>query len=206
MHVPSFYPILDAGAAARLGISAVTAAAQILDAGAQILQFRHKEFLSRAVFNELEKVAALCRAAGVPLIVNDRADLARLIGCGLHLGQDDLPPSDARAIVGIETVIGYSTHNEQQFRAALEEPIDYIALGPIFKTASKRNPDPVVGLEELRRLRPLSVRPLVAIGGITRANAASVLAAGADAVAVIGDIFSENGDIRSRIEEWLRIV
>ncbi len=141
----------------------------------------------------------------VLFVVNDRADLAALTGAALHLGQDDLTPTAARKVVGAKTLIGFSTHNESQLRAAAAEPADYLALGPIFGTASKQNPDPVVGLDELRRLRPLTDRPLVAIGGITRANAQSVLAAGADSVAIIGDLFAEDGNVRTRTEEWVSL-
>jgi thiamine-phosphate pyrophosphorylase len=109
-------------------------------------------------------------------------------------------------VVGPDTTVGFSTHNEEQLRAACNEPADYLALGPIFGTATKENPDPTVGLDELRRLRPLSNRPLVAIGGITRANAIPVLEAGADSVAVIGDLFPENGNIQARTKEWLRLL
>ena len=163
-------------------------------------------FYSRDAFADLERIAALCHRAGVTLVVNDRADLARLVGASLHLGQDDLPPAAARRVLGETGAIGFSTHNETQLRAAAAEPVDYIALGPIFGTASKENPDPVVGLGELRRLRPLSSRPLVAIGGITRANALSVIEAGADAVAVIGDLFPTEGSIGARAEEWLKLL
>ena len=157
------------------------------------------------MFAQLERVAQLCRDAGALFVVNDRADLAALTGAALHLGQDDLTPSAARKIVGAKTLIGFSTHNESQLRAAAAEPANYLALGPIFGTASKQNPDPIVGLDELRRLRPLTDRPLVAIGGITRANARSVLAAGADSVAIIGDLFAENGNVRARTEEWVSL-
>jgi thiamine-phosphate pyrophosphorylase len=133
-------------------------------------------------------------------VVNDRADLARLVGAGVHLGQQDLRPSEVRPMVGARTLIGFSTHNQSQLRAAAEEPADYLALGPVFGTATKENPDPVVGVEGLRRWRPHAPRPLVAIGGITRANAAEVFAAGADSVAVISDLFP---DVRARAEEWL---
>jgi len=203
MIVPPFYPILDTEAASRRGIGIVDAAARILEGGAAILQYRHKGFWSRLVFETLEQVAEQCQACGVPLVVNDRADLAKLVDAALHLGQDDIPPSAARSIVGAATMIGFSTHNEAQLRAAAEEPADYLALGPIFGTASKANPDPTVGLEGLRRLRPLTTRPLVAIGGITRENARAVLEAGADSVAVIGDLFPEDGNIIRRVKEWL---
>jgi thiamine-phosphate pyrophosphorylase len=203
--LPKFYPILDPEIAARHGIDAVIAAEQILEGGATILQFRHKGFFSREVFAQLESVAQLCRAAGALFVVNDRADLAALTGAALHLGQDDLTPTAARQVVGTKTLIGFSTHNEHQLRAAAAEPADYIALGPIFGTSSKDNPDPAVGLDELRRLRLLTDRPLVAIGGITRANAHSVLDAGADAVAIIGDLFAGDGNVRARTQEWIAL-
>jgi len=203
--LPRFYPILDPEIASRHGIDAVLAAEQILEGGATILQFRHKGFFSREVFAQLERVAQLCRDAHVLFVVNDRADLAALTGAALHLGQDDLTPAAARKVVGSKTLIGFSTHNEAQLRAAATEPADYLALGPIFGTASKQNPDPIVGIDELRRLRPLTNRPLVAIGGITRANAQSVLTAGADAVAIIGDLFPEDGNLRARTEEWVSL-
>jgi len=203
--LPRFYPILDPEIAIRDGIDPIAAAEQILEGGATILQFRHKGFFSRTVFAQLERVAELCRDAGVLFVVNDRADLAALTNAALHLGQDDLTPTAARKVVGAKTLIGYSTHTERQLRAAAAEPANYLALGPIFGTASKQNPDPIVGLDELRRLRPLTDRTLVAIGGITRTNAQSVLAAGADSVAIIGDLFAENGNVRARTEEWLSL-
>jgi thiamine-phosphate pyrophosphorylase len=203
--LPSFYPILDPEIAARHRIDPIAAAEQILEGGATILQFRHKGFFSREVFAQLERVAELCRDARVLFVVNDRADLAALTGAALHLGQDDLTPSAARKVVGAKTLIGFSTHNELQLRAAQAEPADYLALGPIFGTASKQNPDPVVGLDELRRLRQLTDRPLVAIGGITRANAQSVLAAGPDSVAIIGDLFAENRNVRACTQEWVSL-
>ena len=192
--------------AARRGIDPLAAAKQILEAGARVLQFRHKGLFSRDVFDQARQIAAICRGADALFVINDRADVARLLDAALHLGQDDLSPTDARRVLGDGPLIGFSTHNESQLRAAADEPADYLAFGPIFGTASNANPDPVVGLDELRRLRGLTDRPLVAIGGITRANARSVMDAGADSVAVIGDLFPEDGDIRSRVEEWLAIL
>jgi thiamine-phosphate pyrophosphorylase len=203
--LPKFYPILDPEIAARHGVDPIAAAEQILEGGATILQFRFKGFFSREVFAQMERVAELCRTAQALFVVNDRADLAFITGAALHLGQEDLTPTAARKVVGAKTLIGFSTHNESQLRAAAAEPGDYLALGPIFGTASKQNPDPVVGLDELRRLRPLTDRPLVAIGGITRANAQSVLDAGANSVAIIGDLFADNGTIRTRTQEWVSL-
>jgi thiamine-phosphate pyrophosphorylase len=200
-----FYPVVDTEMAAMRGTTAIHASAAILDAGARILQFRHKGFFSREVFEDAKEIASLCRQAGALFVLNDRADIARLLNTALHVGQEDLLPGDARQVLGDEPFIGLSTHNEAQIRAAAAQPANYLALGPIFGTTSKLNPDPVVGLEELRRLRQLTDRPLVAIGGITRTNAGSVFEAGADSVAVLSDVFPEDGNIRARAEEWLRI-
>jgi len=208
MTLPPVYPILDTAALGRVGIGIVEAAEAFLEGGAQILQFRHKTFWSRDIFAEAEKVAALCREAHAPFIVNDRADYAALLGAGLHLGQDDLAPTDARRVVAPATAIGFSTHNPEQMRAAESEPIDYVAFGPIFQTASKDRPDPTVGMETLRTVRTLTRRPLVAIGGITRDNAALCWKAGADAVAVIADLLPlscTKQTMRDRMSEWGRL-
>ena len=137
------------------------------------------------------------------LVVNDRADIAALLGAALHLGQDDLPPTDARKILPKPAVIGFSTHDERQVRSAADEPVDYVAFGPVFPTASKENPDPVTGLDQLRRMRALTNRPLVAIGGITLENAEEALAAGADSVAVISGFLP---DLRSgNLRRWVSL-
>lgn len=206
MVLPRFYPILDTDVARRHNVDPVRAAEQILGQGARIIQFRHKGFLSEEAYYWLDMIATLSRATGAMLVVNDRADLAKLFGAALHLGQDDLPPAAARRVIGPDAMVGFSTHNEAQLRAACAKPVDYLALGPIFGTVTKENPDPTVGLDELRRLRPVSDRPLVAIGGITRANARQVLDAGADSVAVIGDLFPEDGKIEARTKEYLRLL
>jgi thiamine-phosphate pyrophosphorylase len=191
MILPAFYPILDAE-------TANGCAEALLEAGATIIQFRHKGFFSREEFEQAEKIAKLCRAANALLVVNDRADIAKLLDAGLHLGQDDLSPADARRILPVPNIIGFSTHNEQQLIAGNLEPVDYLAIGPIFPTRSKLNADPVVGLDRLRALRKLTPKPLVAIGGITRQLAPQVFQAGADSVAVISDLFP-------RPEEWIAI-
>jgi thiamine-phosphate pyrophosphorylase len=180
----------------------------MLDGGAEILQYRHKDFWSRDVLAEAERVADLCRKHGTLFIVNDRADYAKLLGAGVHLGQDDLPPRAARALLGPDAVIGYSTHNAAQLAAAASEPVDYVALGPVFGTVSKRNPDPVVGVARLQEWRGMISQPLVAIGGITRSNAPQLWDAGADMVAVIGDLCPEVCDAESigeRMAEWRRL-
>lgn len=200
--IPRFYPILDTRTVAKHGLRVADAAAQMLDGGARIVQFRHKEFFDRRIFEEIEQIAKLCSEAGATFVVNDRADIARIFGAGLHLGQEDLTPSQARRVTGASCFIGYSTHNADQLRSALAEPADYLAFGPIFGTASKENPDPVVGLEQLQRMRALTDRPLVAIGGITRENAGRVFEAGADSVAVIGDLYP---DVRARTTEFVAL-
>ncbi len=203
--LPRFYPILDTALLARRGLPMVDTARGILEAGAKILQFRHKEFFSRDVFADAESIAELCRTAGAQFIINDRADIAALLGAGVHVGQEDLTPFQARRVMP-HAFIGYSTHNESQLRRAMQEPADYLAVGPVFGTTSKDNPDPVLGLQELARLRTITSRPLVAIGGITRANVAGVLIAGADSVAVISDLYPEDGRIAERVREWILAV
>jgi thiamine-phosphate pyrophosphorylase len=208
LNLPAFYPLLDTDVLARRGLDAPAAAEAILEAGARILQFRHKLFFSRQVYEQAARVAELCRAANSLFVVNDRADFAMLLGAALHLGQDDLAPADARAILPPGAVIGFSTHNRSQLRGGDREPVDYLAIGPIFETGSKQNPDPVVGLEQLRELRRITSKPLVAIGGIALERAQSVLAAGADSIAVIGDLYPNpvtKTSLRARAEQWLAI-
>ena len=156
MALPRFYPILDSAALAARGCSLETAARAVIEAGAGILQIRRKARWTRADFAEAERIAALCRAGGVQLIINDRADIAALLNAGVHVGQDDLAPAVARRVLGQDAILGYSTHNASQLMAADAEPVTYLALGPIFVTGTKENPDPVVGLDELARLRLLT--------------------------------------------------
>jgi thiamine-phosphate pyrophosphorylase len=206
MKLPPFYPLLDTGLLARRGFEVTAAAEAILEAGAGILQFRHKAFFSRDAYEQAARVAELCRAANSRFVVNDRADFAMLLDAALHLGQDDLAPADARRIMGQGSIIGFSTHNEAQLQAGDREPVDYLAIGPIFGTVSKENPDPVVGLETLRELRRITSKPLVAIGGIALERAQAVLSAGADSIAVISDLYPEpltKASLRSRAEQWM---
>jgi thiamine-phosphate pyrophosphorylase len=208
MCLPRLYPILDIDTLARKNCPPERAAAAWLEAGARVLQFRQKGHWSRAVFEQAERIACLCQQHRALFIVNDRADMAMLLQAGLHLGQDDLPPRDARRLLGSDAVLGYSTHNAEQLAAAAAEPVTYMALGPIFATGSKHNPDPVVGIRQLRSWRALTDRPLVAIGGITRENVVSVLEAGADAVAVISDLLPgecTSANLRRRMEEWQQL-
>ncbi len=207
-QLPPVYPIVDTAALSRFAFDPVLAAAALLDGGAGILQFRHKGFWSRDVFGQAREIARLCTDSSASFIVNDRADYAMLLRAGLHLGQEDLLPADARKVVGPETMIGFSTHNPEQMRAAQAEPVDYVAFGPVFGTASKDRPDPTVGIEGLRAARALTILPLVAIGGITLENASLCRDAGADSLAVIGGLLPDSCSyraIRDRMEEWLRV-
>ena len=209
MRLPRVYPILDTESLDARAIALETAAAAFLDGGAGILQIRHKRHWSRAFFASARTVARLCREAGATLVVNDRADFALLLRAGLHVGQDDLPPRDARRLMGADAIIGFSSHNVAQLCAAGGEPVDYVALGPVFATASKLNPDPVTGIEEVRRCRSLVEKPLVAIGGITQENALDVLKAGADSVAVIAGLLPTSAtahSLRERMEQWRQLV
>ena len=208
MRLPRVYPILDSESLDRCGLSLSTAAASFLEGGAGILQIRHKQHWSRAVYDAARTVARLCREAGADLIVNDRADFALLLEAGLHIGQDDLAPRDARKLLGSSATIGFSSHTAAQLSAAGGEPVDYVAYGPIFSTATKHDADPAVGLDELRQVRALVEKPLVAIGGITVANALDVLRAGADSLAIISGLIPASPtaqSLRQRMEEWVNL-
>ena len=184
--LPPLYVILDA---ALLTSSELDIAKQLLDAGVRLFQYRNKRASSRELLQASSALTAQLVPQGALFFVNDRPDVAFLSGAsGVHVGQDDVPPAEARAVVGTETLVGVSTHNLEQFRVAAESSADYVALGPVFATDSKANPDPVVGTAMIREARTLTQKPIVAIGGITLDRAREVLDAGADSVAVISDI------------------
>jgi thiamine-phosphate pyrophosphorylase len=195
--LPRLYVILDA---ALLTVPEKDCARNLVDAGVRLLQYRHKNASTRQLFDASRELAAFLNPLGVRCIVNDRADVAALAGAdGVHVGQDDLAVEQARAVLGERKWVGVSTHNEKQFRDAMETSADYIAVGPIFSTGSKANPDPVVGVDFIREMRALTDRPIVAIGGITLERAAEAVDAGADSVAVISDILrAENPGKRAR--------
>jgi len=207
LRLPPVYPILDTASVSRAGLTVLEVAEAFLAGGAEILQFRHKDFWSREIFAAAEQVACRCSDAGVPFIVNDRADYAAMLGAGLHVGQEDLTPVDARCVIGWEAPLGFSTHNPEQMRAAGSEPVDYVAYGPVFATTSKERPDATVGVEGLARVRAMTTKPLVAIGGITLENAAACWSAGADSVAVIGSLLQGGGTpgaLRERMATFVR--
>jgi thiamine-phosphate pyrophosphorylase len=189
--LPSLYPILDASVLPELARQDFLRdlASQLSDAGVTLLQYRNKQGSDREMLSD----ASVIREAmqGCTLIFNDRADLALLSGFdGVHVGQGDLSPQGARRVVGASRIVGVSTHNEAQLLAADATDTDYIAIGPVFATSSKHNPDPVVGLQGVRLARKLTRKPTVAIGGINFENCESVRRAGADSVALISAIFS----------------
>ena len=206
--MPRLYAILDASCFSIIE-ELLSAAEELVEAGVTLIQYRNKSGDAREILTqtrEIETQLSRTRASAphVRLIMNDRADLCLAAEFdGVHVGQDDLSPDSARKIIGPERWLGVSTHNAEQVAKADKTSADYIAIGPVFATSSKANPDPLVGLDGVRTARGLTKRPLVAIGGITRANCYSVIEAGADSVAVISDLATDPG---KSAEEFLRIL
>ena len=202
ISVPRLYAIVDA-AAFRKVEDLTTFARELIAGGCTVLQYRNKngnagEMLRQALALKISAVGE------VKLIMNDRADLCLAADFdGVHIGQDDLSPESVRGIIGSGRWLGVSTHNPEQIKQADRTSADYLAIGPVFSTSSKAKPDPVVGLEGVRQARELTRKPLVAIGGISRANAASVIESGADSVAVISDLLREP---RKSAEEFFSIL
>jgi len=179
-------------------------ARRLAEAGVELIQYRNKKASSRELLRVAQALSGLARSRNFRFVVNDRADIALLAGAGgVHVGQEDMPVEAARRVCGPGCWVGVSTHNLEQLRAAAGTTADYIAVGPVFSTESKANPDPVVGVELVRQARALTTKPLVAIGGITAELAAEVYAAGADSVAVISDL-ARAADLPERVREYLR--
>ncbi|HEY2545628.1 MAG TPA: thiamine phosphate synthase [Candidatus Acidoferrum sp.] len=198
--LPRLYVILDA---ALITSPERECAASLAEAGVRLLQYRNKSALARQYLDSSRAFAELLSPRGVSFFVNDRPDVAFLAGAsGAHVGQDDLTVEQARRVLGPDKLVGVSTHNLEQFEKAAASSADYIAVGPIFSTSSKTNPDPVVGLDLLRRVRTLTDKPIVAIGGIALERAASAIEAGADSVAVISGILSAD-DPAQRAREYI---
>jgi thiamine-phosphate pyrophosphorylase len=205
--LPRFYPILDASCFSETE-ALLDAAEQLARSGVQIVQYRNKSGDAARMLieaRELRQQVLSCDGGEtLRLIMNDRADLCLAAEFdGVHVGQHDLSPESARKMVGLSRWLGVSTHNPEQVKEADQTSADYFAIGPVFGTASKANPDPVVGIDGVRAARRLTKLPLVAIGGITRENCRSVIEAGADSVAVISDLIREPG---KSAEEFLRIL
>jgi thiamine-phosphate pyrophosphorylase len=198
------YPLTDRSAS---GLSHADQLLQLSDSGASLVQLREKTASPLEFYAQADMALRIARERGLKVIINDRVDIALALKAdGVHLGQDDLSPEAARRILGPEAIIGFSTHDTSQALAATQLPIDYIAIGPIFPTATKEQSNRPIGLEGLRLVRQaLGTTPLVAIGGITFENSSSVLLAGADAVAVISDIWKPLGQANTRIKRFLEV-
>lgn len=185
---PRLYVILDQ---AQIQGSPLHLASRLAEGGVELMQLRDKRGSAEALLHTARDIAASIRPLGACLIVNDRADIAAMAGAaGVHVGQEDLSPDEAHAVCGNGRWVGVSTHNLQQVRAAAKTSADYIAVGPVYPTKTKANPDPVVGLELVRQAKECTVKPIVAIGGITLECYGEVLAAGADCAAVASDILA----------------
>ena len=202
IQLPTIYPITD------VRISSLTHTQQVkrlIDGGATLIQLRDKTSSARAFYDDAVHALRIARSARASIIINDRVDVALALGAdGVHLGQTDLPVPVARQLLGRNTIIGYSTHDLEQVRIALDLPIDYLAFGPVFQTRSKQNPDPTVGLETLSNVKSLAgAMPVVAIGGIDRSTVQNVLETGVDAVAIISDILSAPERIAENMHDFM---
>jgi thiamine-phosphate pyrophosphorylase len=206
LQLPKLYAIVDVTCFApqlRTTNSIVEFARDLGEGGVTLLQYRNKEGATRDMLRHAREIKRVLEGK-VRLIMNDRADLCIATGFdGVHLGQDDLPVEGARAVVGDGLIVGVSTHSPQQVIDADASSADYIAIGPVFPTTGKKNPDTLVGLEGVKAARAATKKPLVAIGGITRSSAKAVIEAGADSVAVISDLLSFP---RRAAEEFLRLL
>jgi thiamine-phosphate pyrophosphorylase len=201
--LPRLYVILDA---ALITSSERECALSLAEAGVRLLQYRNKSAPARGYLASSRELAETLRPSDVSFFVNDRPDVAFLAGAaGVHVGQDDLDVEQARRVVGRDKLIGVSTHNLEQFQRAAGSSADYIAVGPVFSTSSKANPDPVVGLDFIRNVRALTDKPIVAIGGITLDRAAPAIEAGADSVAVISGILGAP-DPAQRARQYIEVL
>jgi thiamine-phosphate pyrophosphorylase len=203
MVLPRLYPIVDKATLDARGVSVAEFAAELAAAGVELVQYRDKVGGPQEVLRGAEAVAQAFAGQECLFVMNDRADLAALLCWGVHVGQGDLRPADARRVLGPTGIVGISTHQEQQVSLAEASDADYVAVGPVFATSTKSDAEPVVGLEGVRRARPLTSKPLVAIGGISLENACSVIDAGADSVAVIGGLFVDNSSVAEVARDFM---
>jgi thiamine-phosphate pyrophosphorylase len=201
--LPRLYPITDTR------ISALSHAVQVerlAAGGASLIQLREKQASPREFYDAALEAVSVARRLSVRIIINDRVDIAMAVGAdGVHLGQTDVPPEKARKLLGEKRIIGFSTHTVKQALEADSMPVDYVAIGPVFQTASKENPDELVGLEMISEVRRNIAKPLVAIGGITTQTAHAVIDAGADSVAVISDLLS-TPNISARTRSFIDVL
>jgi len=202
--IPRLYAIVDAGLLSARGVPLREFASELAEAGVTIVQYRDKTGAPQHILQAVTEIRTVFTGK---LILNDRPDLAVLANAdGVHVGQEDLSPEDARLIVGRNRLIGLSTHNDDQVSAAEWDDSDYVAIGPVFSTGTKLNPDPVIGLEGVRRARELTIKELVAIGGISRSNARSIIEAGADSVAIISGLFADGETVTKVARDFLDIL
>jgi thiamine-phosphate pyrophosphorylase len=205
--IPRLYAIADAALLSARGVSLKEFAQGLRAAGVELLQYRDKTGSPQEILRAAAVLREAMAGSGCQFILNDRADLALLAGCdGVHVGQGDLSPEDARRVVGAGRWVGVSAHTDQQVRAAELSCADYVAIGPVFATGTKADTEPVVGLDGVRRARALTHKPLVAIGGITRANARSVIEAGADSVAVISALLVPGESVEKVARDFLDLL
>jgi len=201
--LPRLYVILDA---ALITVPETDFAQKLVNAGVRLLQYRNKRASARELFECSRRLSSLLIPQGVSFIVNDRADVASAAeASGVHVGQEDLRAEAARSVIGAGKLLGVSTHNLEQFREAAATSADAVAVGPVFSTSTKASPDPVVGIELIRRIRSLTDKPIVAIGGIKLECAAQVIQAGADSVAVASDILLAP-DPRRRAQQYIELL
>lgn len=203
--LPKIYPITDVSLS---GMSHAEQVERLIAGGAKFIQLREKHASPLDFFEAAKSAVEIARQHDVKIIINDRVDIARALGAdGVHLGQDDLPPSAARQILGSEAIIGFSTHSVEQAIKAAAHGVNYIAIGPIFETTTKEKPDPVVGLDGLRKVKKsIDQIQLVAIGGIGLDDIRDVMAAGADSAALISAIVGDSETISVKTAQFLNIV
>lgn len=205
--LPNFYAILDAGLLSQRSVDIADFARALRDAGVKLVQYRDKESSPQMVLRNAETVGNVFRGSDCLLVMNDRADLAVLAGWdGVHVGQKDLSPEDAWRVVGPERWVGVSTHTEDQVRLADLSSADYVAVGPVFATGTKLDAEPVIGLAGVIAARSLTKKPIVAIGGITRENARTVIDAGADSVAVISALIVRGEPVAKVARDFLELL
>lgn len=204
---PKLYAIVDRATLDARGVTVGDFARELVEAGVWLVQYRDKVNGPQEILRAAREIDLAFEGVEVIRVMNDRADMAVLAGWdGVHVGQEDLSVEAARSVLGADELVGISTHNEEQLRAAVECQPDYVAVGPVFATSSKANAEPVVGLELVRKARAMTELPIVAIGGITLANARSVIEAGADSVAVIGGLFAEGRRVSEVARDFLEVL
>jgi thiamine-phosphate pyrophosphorylase len=204
---PRLYPIVDADLLEQHGVQVAYFATQLKAAGIELLQYRDKTGAPQDVLRNAALIREAFAGTGCQLILNDRADLAVLAGWGgVHVGQEDLSLEDARRVVGALRWVGVSTHTEEQVRGADASCADYVAVGPVFATGTKLDTAAVIGLDGVRRARALTAKPIVAIGGITRGNARSVIDAGADSLAVISALIVDGESVEKVARDFLDVL